>query len=384
MLHQIVLPLVAFALPFGAAANSILNDKQALDQKVNETIATLIKEQSIPGMAVGVIHQGKPHYYTYGFADVKLHKPVTTKTIFELGSVSKTFTGALAADSVARNEIKLTDPVKKYWPELTGPQWENINVLHLATYSAGGLPLQIPDGINNQSALLKYYQQWQPSWTPGTKRVYSNASLGLFGVLTANAAHMDFQQAMKTRVIEPLKFTNTWFKIPKSHEKNYAWGYVNNQPRHVSPGMLDDESYGLKSSIEDMTRWMQINLDSKLVKSRTLQKGIETSQLGYYYSDNKIYQGLGWEMYDYPVNKELVIGNNSNDVALLPKNIQAIKPEHMDGRKLFVHKTGATNGFGAYVAFIPSEKIGIVMLANKNFPNTERVKAAFAILNTLH
>ena len=195
---------------------------------------------------------------------------------------------------------------------------------------------------------------------------------------------MDFQQAMKTRVIEPLKFTNTWFKIPKSHEKNYAWGYVNNQPRHVSPGMLDDESYGLKSSIEDMTRWMQINLDSKLVKSRTLQKGIETSQLGYYYSDNKIYQGLGWEMYDYPVNKELVIGNNSNDVALLPKNIQAIKPEHMDGRKLFVHKTGATNGFGAYVAFIPSEKIGIVMLANKNFPNTERVKAAFAILNTLH
>ena len=384
MLHQIVLPLVAFALPFGAAANSILYGKQALNQKVNETIATLIKEQSIPGMAVGVIYQGKPHYYTYGLADVKLHKPVTTKTIFELGSVSKTFTGVLAADSVARNEIKLTDPVKKYWPELTGPQWENINVLHLATYSAGGLPLQIPDDINDQSVLLKYYQQWQPSWTPGTKRVYSNASLGLFGVLTANAAHMDFQQAMKTRVIEPLKLTNTWFKIPKSHEKNYAWGYVNNQPRHVSPGMLDDESYGLKSSLEDMTQWMQINLDINLVKSRTLQKGIETSQLGYYYSENKIYQGLGWEMYDYPVNEELVVSNSSNDVALLPKDIQIIKPEHVDGHKFFIHKTGATNGFGAYVAFIPSEKIGIVMLANKNFPNTERVKAAFAILNTLH
>ena len=384
MFHKIVLPLLVLAFPFGATANSILNGKQELDQKVNETISALIKEQAIPGMAVGVIHKGKPHYYTYGLADVKRHKPVTSKTIFELGSVSKTFTGVLAADSIARNEIKLTDPVKKHWPELTGPQWNNINVLHLATYSAGGLPLQIPDGINDKSALLEYYQQWQPSWAPGTKRVYSNASLGLFGVLTANAAQMDFQQAMQTRIIEPLKLSNTWFNIPKLHEKNYAWGYVNNQPRHVSPGMLDDESYGLKSSIEDMTQWMHINMDSNTVKSSTLQKGIGLSQLGYYYSENKIYQGLGWEMYDYPVNEELVIRNSSNDVALLAKEIQEVKPEHMDGRQLFIHKTGATSGFGAYVAFIPSEKIGIVMLANKNFPNAERVKAAFAILNALH
>ncbi len=384
MFYKIVLPLFILVFPFGAAANSIMNDKQELDQKVNETISALIKEQAIPGMAVGVIHKGKPHYYAYGLADVKRHKPVTSKTIFELGSVSKTFTGVLAADSIARNEIKLTDPVKKYWPELTGPQWNNINVLHLATYSAGGLPLQIPDGINDKSALLEYYQQWQPSWAPGTKRVYSNASLGLFGVLTANAAQMNFQQAMKTRVIEPLKLSNTWFNIPKLHEKNYAWGYVNNQPRHVSPGMLDDESYGLKSSIEDMTQWMYINMDSNTVKSNTLRKGITLSQLGYYYSENKIYQGLGWEMYDYPVNEELVMRNSSNDVALLAKEIQEVKPEHMNGRQLFIHKTGATNGFGAYVAFIPSEKIGIVMLANKNFPNAERVKAAFAILNALH
>ena len=133
-----------------------------------------------------------------------------------------------------------------------------------------------------------------------------------------------------------------------------------------------------------MTQWMYINMDSNTVKSNTLRKGITLSQLGYYYSENKIYQGLGWEMYDYPVNEELVIRNSSNDVALLAKEIQEVKPEHMDGRQLFIHKTGATNGFGAYVAFIPSEKIGIVMLANKNFPNAERVKAAFAILNALH
>ena len=255
---------------------------------------------------------------------------------------------------------------------------------HLVTYSAGGFPLQISDEINSRSALLKYYQQWEPTWKPGAKRVYSNASIGLFGILTAEASQMDFQHAMKIRVFEPLKLSNTWFDIPKSNEKNYAWGYLNNQPKHVSTGMLDDETYGIKSSIEDMTKWMQVNLDSNMVKSRTLQQGIGLSQQGYYYTENKIYQGLGWEMYDYPVNEELVIRNSSNDVALMAKDIMQIKPEHMNRHKFFIHKTGATNGFSAYVAFIPSKKIGIVMLANKNFPNTERVKAAFSILNTLH
>ena len=147
--------------------------------------------------------------------------------------------------------------------------------------------------------------------------------------------------------------------------------------------MLDDESYGLKSSIEDMTRWVQINLDSNVVKSRTLRKGIDLSQLGYYYSENKIYQGLGWEMYDYPVNEELVIRNSSNDVALMAKEIQAVKPEHMDGRQLLIHKTGATNGFGAYVAFVPAKGIGIVMLANRNYPIQARVETAHAILSKL-
>lgn len=351
-------------------------------QTVENTIAPLRKAQAIPGMAVAVIYHGQPYTFTWGLADVEHHQPVTPQTLFELGSVSKTFTGVLGGDAIARKEITLSTPVKIRWPALTGKQWEGISMLNLATYTAGGLPLQIPDSVTDNAALLNFYQHWQPQWAPGTTRLYSNASIGLFGALAVKPSGLTFEQAMKQRVLAPLGLKQTWLTLPPDEQKNYAWGYRNHQPVRVSPGMLDKPAYGIKTTITDMATWLQANMAPERINNPTLKQGITLAQTRYWQAGS-LYQGMGWEMYRWPVTLDMLMHDSDNKTALAPRPVTVIPPDAPAFHTTFVHKTGSTNGFGAYAAFIPEKQLGVVILANKNYPNPARVKAAFALLSAL-
>ncbi|SAE84803.1 MIR family cephalosporin-hydrolyzing class C beta-lactamase [Enterobacter roggenkampii] len=363
----------AFAAP--------MSEKQ-LAEVVERTVTPLMNAQAIPGMAVAVIYQGQPHYFTFGKADVAANKPVTPQTLFELGSISKTFTGVLGGDAIARGEIALGDPVAKYWPELTGKQWQGIRMLDLATYTAGGLPLQVPDEVTDTASLLRFYQNWQPQWKPGTTRLYANASIGLFGALAVKPSGMSYEQAMTTRVFKPLKLDHTWINVPKAEEAHYAWGYREGKAVHVSPGMLDAEAYGVKTNVKDMASWLIANMKPDSLQAPSLKQGIALAQ-SRYWRVGAMYQGLGWEMLNWPVDAKTVVGGIDNKVALAPLPVAEVNPPAPPVKASWVHKTGSTGGFGSYVAFIPEKQLGIVMLANKSYPNPARVEAAYRILDAL-
>lgn len=79
----------------------------------------------------------------------------------------------------------------------------------------------------------------------------------------------------------------------------------------------------------------------------------------------------------------LSLQGNSAAVILNPTPVSRITPQQAPTPSAWIDKTGSTNGFGAYVAFIPQAHLGIVLLANKNFPIDERVRAAYRILGAL-
>ena len=102
-----------------------------------------------------------------------------------------------------------------------------------------------------------------------------------------------------------------------------------------------------------------------------------------FFSVGEMTQGLGWESYAYPVTEQALLAGNSPAVSYKANPVERFAaPKDMGEQRLY-NKTGSTNGFGAYAALVPAKGIGIVMLANRNYPNDARVKAAYAILSKL-
>lgn len=373
---------MAGSLLFGASAQAAEDaDAATLRRVVDEAIRPVLEENGVPGMAVAVTVRGKKHVFNYGVASKKGGQKVSENTIFEIGSVSKTFTATLGAYAQAQGKLSLGDRASRYLPGLAGSSFDQVSLLDLATYTAGGLPLQFPDGVSSET-MVDYYKGWRPDYAAGSTRVYSNPSIGLFGHLAAKSMGAPFDELMEQRLFPMLGLASTYISVPKARMGDYAFGYSKaGKPIRVSPGVLDSEAYGVKTTAADMIRFVEANMDGSGL-DEALRRAMAATQTGYYKVGDTT-QGLGWEMYAYPASLERLLAGNSTQMALEPNTVTKLAPPQPMQGDVLVNKTGSTSGFGAYVAFVPSKDIGIVMLANRNFPIPARVKAAHRILQAL-
>ncbi len=366
---------------FVTFAKTELTVSSQLKSVVDECAKGLINEYDIPGLAVAVTIDGKRYFYNYGLADVSKGSLVTNDTIFELGSISKTFAATLTGYAQEKGKLDMDDKVKDYIPELENSALCNTKLVNVATYTAGGLPLQFPSEVTNDAEMMQYYKTWKPEYEAGTKRKYSNPSIGLFGYIGALSMKSDYTEMMETVILPELGMTNTFVDVPKDKLNNYAFGYSSEgKPVRVNPGILDAQAYGIKSTSLDMLQYIEANMGQAQLNT-DIENALERTHTKYFDTDT-FTQAVGWEGYDYPVSLSQLLKGNSSDVILKAKPVQASVSGTL-GRDVWYNKTGSTGGFGAYVAYVPSEKIGIVILANKNYPNAERVEAAYHIISSV-
>ena len=358
--------------------------RDVIKHTVDRTIEPLMAKNGIHGMAVGVVFEGHAYVFDYGMASIEPKRPVTADTLFELGSVSKTFTATLTSYAQEQGALSLSDPVSKYLPELRGsPFGDDVTLLNLGTHTPGGLPLQVPDDVHDIAQLMAYFKAWQPAHPPGTFRTYANPSIGTLGLIAAKSQHRDFDSLMTQRVFPSLGLRNSFVDVPAARMKDYAQGYTkDDKPIRLKADVLASEAYGVRTTAGDMTRFLQINMNDARGVEPVWQRAVTATHTAYFKA-GPLTQDLIWEQYSWPANLDALQEGNSQKMIVDGMAATAIVPPQAPCDDVWINKTGATNGFGAYIAFVPAQHVGIVMLANRNYPNSERVAAAYAIVDAL-
>jgi len=377
--------LAVLALGAGAAqafaAPTPPVDPTTASRSIDEAAQAVMREYGVPGMAIAITRDGRQQFYSYGVASRQTQAKVSRDTLFEVGSISKTYTATLAAYAEVLGKLSLNDSPARFLPVLQGSNFGKLTLVHLGTHTGGGFPLQVPDAVRNDAQLMDYLKAWTPQYPAGTYRTYANPSIGMLGVVAAKSLGEPFAEAMEKTLFPKLGLSHTYIDVPAAAMGDYAQGYnKQDAPVRVNPGVLAAEAYGVKTSARDLLRFVEANL--KPAGDAAIQRAVARTHVGYYRIGDMT-QDLAWEQLAYPATLDALLTANAGTLNSQSHPAAELNPPLAPQDAVWINKTGSTNGFGAYVAFVPARKAGVVILANKNYPNEARVRLAYRILEEL-
>lgn len=321
-----------------------------VEQAVNQYVAPLVANVSHPaGIAVGVYQGGTVTYFNFGVADAN-KTPVTQTTIFEIGSVTKTFTAALLAEAVRAGTIDLNASIVSKLPEgLTlQPSAQAITALELATYSSGlpddppNLPANIElRGVAHYTVadFFQFLSGWQAPATLPAPYLYSNTGVGLLGFLVSGSIDA-WQQQVASAITQPLGMVDTAVQPAPNDPARHAEGFTAaGKPAPKWPLYAWAAAGALRSTASDMTRYVAANL-GHAVDGNAPPAGLLTAmadaRTSYYEIKPDNFQALTWHIRKTAGGGEIVF------------------------------KDGGTAGFSTFVGYNVAKDLGVVILANWN------------------
>lgn len=332
---------------------------------IQQSANSLMAKYNIPGLALLIYEDGKPYSFYFGYANENKKIPITDKTIFELGSISKIMTSLLLAQQIDAARVGLKDPIRKFLPEL--PEiFADINFQELAT-NTSGLPFNAPDNITNRTQLTKFLKHWIPDNPPGDLWIYSNFGVGLLGYSLETVTHKNFNQLYRSHILAPLHMQAIALTVPKTLDPYYAQGH-DRYGKPVKPLELGlfPAAYGIKASAKDMHQFLRAAIGLPGTPERIFYP-MRLTQSGFVKLPDKL-QGLAWDIHKLNHANLFSLRHEASWDDLRPIEIKDIIDQpKFDGNTL-LDKTGNTKGFSTYIAVLPNKKSGIVLLANKNIP----------------
>ncbi|NQX97809.1 MAG: beta-lactamase family protein [Flavobacteriales bacterium] len=202
-------------------ATSLCSYSQSIEIKIDSIIKTNIKEFSIVGISIGIVHKGHSFTKNYGTTNTSKKIKVSDSTMFHIASISKLYTTISILQLVEQRKLKLTDYLKDILPsfKMKDERHKQITIEHLLTHSSGltwdNKLKKSPDNHSSIELYLNNLNNQKLNFKPGEKssfKTYSNIGFDLLGIVIESISGIHFDKYVRENILEPLEMhKSTYF-----------------------------------------------------------------------------------------------------------------------------------------------------------------------------
>ena len=319
--------------------------QRALRAFTDSVATSTLRAWSIPGMSI-VVTRGSNVLLAqgYGVASREGRSVATSRTIYQIGSISKQFTAAGVMRLVERGRVRLDDPLSRHLPPYR-PYGDSVRVRHLLNQTSGireefTLPRYgelITDTTRPNAELMALIEREPLDFAPGSRWSYSNSNYALLASLIERATGKPYERFLADEFFAPLGLTSLHHCSPLPTADHHARGYTLDSDR-VVPAPPENMNWirgdgGLCASAEDLARWARALATGRAVARESYRRMTRPERLG-----DGITPDYGFAL------------------SLVP----------LDGKHRRVSHGGRMAGFTGALAYYPDHDVAIAILANRS------------------
>ena len=315
-----------------------------IPENIKSEIKSRVDDGLNPSIVIGMINAEGTDFFGYGYRSLSDEVKADKHTIYEIGSISKTFTGVILAELAKKGKVKLDDPLQKYLPDgVKAPtrNGEYIRLFQLSNHTSS-LP-RMPDNFSpadpsnpyadySEEQLYEFLKGHELSRDIGSEFEYSNYAVGLLGHVLANSQDMTYEELMVASIADPLGMKNTRIVFTPEMKSNMAIG--TNNGREVSNWDIPilAGAGAIRSDVVDMLKYVSANMGLTKTQLYPAMKMAHENTVG---EDLPQVVGLGWTTHEADTSE--IIWHN-----------------------------GGTGGYRAFAGFTSDGKTGVVVFTNSS------------------
>ena len=317
--------------------------------ELEKTVQSELKEKNAVGAGVAIIKNDRVIFAKgFGAANIETNAPITPETLFQIGSVTKTFTAAMILGMAQEGKLKLDVPVGDYAKNLS-PKLARVTLNQLLSHKAGIIDEPDEYGATDESLMAGYIRSWTDDYClfgGGEVFSYSNSGFALAGFVAQESSGKLYADLMDERLFQPLGFRGTTFRPTVAMTYPLAVGHqakLGEKPTVVRPLPQEARLYPagtMYSSLNDMSRFAVAFLNEGKIDGKQI---INQSVI---------------EKMSTPAAMQLSAADNTSYGNGLFMNTRR-------GVRAVWHD-GSMTGYVASLLFVPEQRFAVIILGNTN------------------